>query len=57
MHFNYNELNLTKAKEIASFIKKISPNFYKQKKVGVINFRATILNKYLLTLMRKLTRK
>jgi glycosyltransferase involved in cell wall biosynthesis len=57
MHFNYNELNLTKAKEIASSIKKISPNFYKQKKVGVINFRATVLNKYLLTLMRKLTRK
>ncbi|MBC7861516.1 MAG: glycosyltransferase [Bacteroidia bacterium] len=57
MHFQYSEMRLEKAKQIAKEIKAISPAFYKQQKVGIINFRSSFLNKYLITLMRNFTRR
>jgi glycosyltransferase involved in cell wall biosynthesis len=56
MHFHYNALELKKAKEFASVIRKISPSFYTQQKVGIINFRSSFFNRHLITLMRNITR-
>ena len=56
LHYYYNDLGLKKVKQIAKVIKTTSPSFYKQQRIARINFRSTVMSKYLITLMRNLTR-
>lgn len=57
MHYEYNALRLNRAKRIAKEIKNISLPFYKQQKVGIVSARSSLLNKYLINLARKISRR
>jgi glycosyltransferase involved in cell wall biosynthesis len=57
LHYHYSDLNKKAVNEISAVLKKISPPFYKQNKIGAVQLKSLLLNRQLINFARNFTRK